>query len=446
MCFKLGMQKTSPSSLELPLFRELFGGMISARRIEEIASAYHSGLGAPPKVPVPDLILAAVYHQLMAGGTKAQHLYQTAGQELRDASLSERFQTMDLRIFEQVMDAVLQPQARPGTDPEAFYAGLLLLGVDGGAFSLPNTPSVKQEMKKAATRRGEAAFAKLQFCALNELALHNPIAASIGTESEMVLARRLWGKLPRRSLLIADRYYGTGQCIGELVPLCLEHGGHFLFRVKDGLKARILRRYADSSALVRITSSKGVSSEVREIRGKVTTRSGRKIRVRLWTSLTDAHRHTARKLLRLYSLRWEQEISFDELKNKLHGRELLRSHTLHTAIQELAALIMAQAVLAQLRRRVARGVRLPTLRVSFGRTRHWVEGFWSFIELGSGLVSRKQIRGIGRRLMDYLGKQLTPPRRSRACPRAVRQPVRRWPRLQRNVTHRGDFKYEVIPV
>lgn len=57
------MQNTSPSpTLEVPVFRELFGSMISPERIEEIASAFGSGRGAPPKVKAPDLILVAVYH------------------------------------------------------------------------------------------------------------------------------------------------------------------------------------------------------------------------------------------------------------------------------------------------------------------------------------------------------------------------------------------------
>jgi len=86
------------------------------------------------------------------------------------------------------------------------------------------------------------------------------------------------------------------------------------------------------------------------------------------------------------------------------------------------------------------------LRVSFGKTLRWIEGFWNFIELTSGLLSEAQTQQIGRRLMKRLGEQLTPPRRKRSCPRVVRQPVRRWPRLQKNISHQADFKYEVVPV
>ena len=55
-----------------------------------------------------------------------------------------------------------------------------------------------------------AAFAKVGVAVLVELGLHNPIAAAIGPkdESEMVLSRQLLDRLPEKSLLISDRYYG----------------------------------------------------------------------------------------------------------------------------------------------------------------------------------------------------------------------------------------------
>lgn len=432
--------------MAVPDFRESFNTLIPTRKIEAIAAQHHSGLGAPPKVSVSDLIMTSTYHELMGVGTKAEHLKEVSGLEIWDASLSERYQTLDERVFRDVMAAVLKPMADPKLDPEAFYEGLLLVGVDGGAFSLANTPAVKQARQKAKARRGQAAFAKLAVCTVFELANHQPILAAIDGPSEMVLARQLWRQLPIRSLCLGDRYYGNGQCISELIPFCQERGNFFFFRVKEGLASRIKKRLADQSAIVEITSSKGVTSQVREIRGKITTRSGRKIRVRFWTNLLDSRIHTARQLLKLYSLRWEQEIGYDELKNCLHRGELLKSHTPHTAVQELAALIIAQALVARIRRRVGHQARVPTLRISFRKTQRFLQAFWTLVQIGGDLFSKAKIKAIGQRLMNHLEKQLTPPRRKRSCPRAVRQPINKWPRLQKNSQAKGEILHEVIPL
>lgn len=432
--------------MAVPDFRESFNALIPTQKIEAIAARYHSGLGSPPKVSVSDLIRTSTYHELMGVGTKAEHLKEVTGLEIWDASLSERYQTLDERVFRDVMAATLQPMANPKRDPDAFYEGLLLVGVDGGAFSLANTPSVQQARRKAKARRGSAAFAKLAFCTVFELGHHQPILAAIDGSSEMALARQLWPQLPVRSLCMGDRYYGNGQCISEVIPFCQERGNFFFFRVKAGLTSRIKKRLADGSAIGEVTSSKGVTSQVREIRGKITTRSGRKIRVRFWTNLLDSRIHTARKMLRLYSQRWEQEIGYDELKNCLHRGELLKSHTPHTAVQELAALIIAQALMARVRRRVGHQARVPTLRISFRKTQRLVQAFWTLVQIGGDLFSEAKIKAIGQRVMEHLEKLLTPPRRKRSCPRAVRQPIRKWPRLQKTSQAKGEILHEVIPL
>lgn len=432
--------------MTVPVFDELFNAVITPQQIEAMSAPYHSGLGAPPKVKVADLVKGSVYHETVGEGTKAEHLREVSGVEIQDASLSERYQALDECVFRQVMAATLRPLSNPKLDPTAFHKGMLLVGVDGGNFSLANTPSVQCARRKAKARRGEAAFAKLAFCSVFELAHHEPILAEIDGPSEMALARKLWSQLPAQSLCLGDRYYGNGQCLSELIPLCQERGNYFLFRVKDGLKSRIESRLADGSALVAITSAKGATTQAREIRGKITTRTGRKIRVRFWTNLTEARVHTARKLLQLYSMRWEQEIGYDELKNKLHRGGLLKSHTLHTAVQELAALLIAQALLARVRRRVGHQAGVPTLRVSFQKTRRFLQAFWAIVQISGSLFSERKIKMLGQRLMAHLEKLLTPPRRKRSCPRAVRQPVTKWPRLQKNSQAKGEILHEVIPV
>ena len=172
-----------------------------------------------------------------------------------------------------------------------------------------------------------------------ELGLHNPLAAALGAkgESEMVLAKRVLGAQPEKSLLVNDRYYGVPEL---LVGLSAEAQRHFLVRVKSNLKRRLLEVYPDGSALVEIENQAGQQRLVREIAGKV-QRDGRgaSTTVRLWTSLLDWRGHPAAQLLALYARRWEQEIFYKELKVDMRSTPLLQSHTPLTAMQEIAALI-----------------------------------------------------------------------------------------------------------
>jgi hypothetical protein len=281
---------------------------------------------------------------------------------------------------------------------------------------------------------------------IGELGLHNPVVAAIGLESERALARRCSPHLPAGSLLLGDRLYGVGCCIAECIPLCRERGSEFLFRVRANLKAETVRALADGSAVVRITLADGTTHEVREMRGRLRTRDGKRTAVRLWTSLLEARRHPARTLLRLYARRWEQELATDELKNRLHKGELLQSQTVRTAIQELTALVLAQALVARVRTAAAGRGRVPTLRVSFGKTLRMVQLLWPVLEACAGLLSRRQQAELIRRMEARLLRQLTGPRRERTYPRAVRQPVQKWPRLQRNHYQQGTTEIEIMRI
>ena len=150
--------------------------------------------------------------------------------------------------------------------------------------------------------------------------------------------------------------------------------------------------------------------------------------------------------MRLYAQRWEQEVATDELKNRLQRGELLRSQTVGTAVQELTALVLAQALVARVRTVAAGRGRVPTLRVSFGKTLRMLQMLWPVLEASVGLLSRRQQAALIRRLEQRLLRQLTGPRRERTYPRAVRQPVKKWPRLQRNRYQRGTPELKLVRI
>jgi hypothetical protein len=166
----------------------------------------------------------------------------------------------------------------------------------------------------------------------------------------------------------------------------------------------------------------------------------------LWTSLVDARAHPASRLLKLYRERWEQEIAIGELKQTLHGGALLRSQKVRTAWHAVAAWLVAQALVARLRVQVARDAGAAVLRVSFQKTLEAARVLCVVLVEAADLLSAAQLRQLSERLMDRVARQLSGRRRARSCPRAVRQPVRSWPRKRKSSNSYGEFQYEVAKI
>lgn len=396
----------------------------------------------PPVITAVELIQSLVFHVVAEAGTLAQHVRELTGKNLTDSALSQRRALLPVTVFEQIMSTALAPKADPQRHPEAFYQGLRLCGADGSQFSVTNTPQVKKQMRKARSRRGRAAFPKVGAVVMVELGLHNPLAAALGAEgeSEMVLAQRVLAAQPPRSLLLGDRYYGVGKV---LVDLSAEDQRHFLVRVKKNLTRRFLEAYPDGSALVEIRSETGTRL-VREIVGRV-QRGGRGVgtAVRLWTSLLDWRKCPAQELLALYARRWEQELFYKELKVDTRSTPCLQSHTPLTAVQEIAALILAYAVLVDYRVAAAATGQVAVLRISFLKTLIVVQGLWQFLEVSSDLLTPEQIRLVVQRSLRRIANMAISKRRARSCPRALRQPVSSWPRLQKNTYKNGPIDYSI---
>jgi hypothetical protein len=423
-------------------FKAIFRQRFAPQFITALLRARGVRRRRPPVVSPFELIAGLVFHGVAGPGKLAAHVKQLTGKTITDGALSQRRALLPVEVFDGLLRAALQPKANPQKHPDAFYQGLRLCGLDGSTFSVTNTPQVKKTMKKARSRRGRAAFAKVGVAVMVELGLHNPLAAALGAqgESEMVLARRLLARQPERSLLINDRYYGVPALLVELPE---DGQRHFLFRVKANLKRRLIQILPDGSALVEISSG-GKRRQVREILARVQRgQSGRFTTVRLWTSLLDWRRYSAAKLVGLYGRRWEQELFYKELKVDMRSTPYLQSHTPLTAMQEIAALIVAYAVLVDYRIEAAKAGAVGVLRMSFLKTFALIQGLWRFLEVSADLLGPDKIRLVVRRTLRQIARAAIPERRQRSCPRALRQPVSGWPRLHKNTCKNGAIEYSV---
>jgi len=409
--------------------------------------------GRRPRVPLANVLPGLVFHFVNAAGTLAEHFAQLFDDALADSSLSERRTRLPWEVFAELMRLGLRALARTAAHPEAFWRGWRLVALDGTQFSLTNTPQIKARARKAKCRRGRAAFAKITTGVLLELGLHNPLAAAIGRggQSEWALALELLAQLPAQALLLADRLHGCAAFVAAALAACERVGSHFLIRARTNIRVQTVKRFKDGSRLVRVpVRQKGKPRvitqwlELREIRVRVQRPGYRAKELRLWTSLLDLKSAPAQELIELYARRWEHELYYRELKRQLRKSEALQSHTLETGAQEIAAVVLASALLARERARAAAG-QTPVLRVSFVKTLELMRPLWLTLALAGDLLSGQQKQELTERFLEWAGRHVTRRRpRPRSCPRAVRQPASSWPRLRCDQSWEGPVRFKLL--
>ncbi len=434
-------------TLSSSAFKALFTQLLPTALLRKLLAQHGPAKRRPPKIQGVELIMGLVFHVMAGAGSLGRHMKRLTGKTVSESALSQRREALPWEIFNQMMAHGLRPRADRKKHPQAFYHGWRLCGIDGSRFSVANTPQIKAQMDKATSRRMKAAFAKVGVTVMVELALHNPIAAAIGykEESEMKLAEQVLKALPEGSLLLGDRYYGVPKVLVSWAELFPTGQREFLVRVRSNIKSRVMESYADGSQLVEIRHQKK-TRWVREIVGRVRRGKSGWTTVRLWTSFLDWKKHPAAELLALYARRWEQECFYRELKVDMRSSPLVQSYTPRTAAQEIAALILAYAILVEERIKTAQMGRVEVLRISFLKTLEAVRGLWNFLELALDLLRPDKIHLLVRRTLRELAEYALPKRRQRSCPRAIRQPVSSWPRLLKNTYQTGAPEYEITPL
>lgn len=407
--------------------------------------------GRRPRVPLTALLQALVFHVMHRVGTLGEHFALVSEDALGDSACSDRRQRLPWQVFAGLMQRALRPLAQRRRHPESFWRGWRLLAVDGVQFSLCNTPQNNAGLPKAKSRRGRAAFAKIVTSVLLEVGLHNPLAAAIGHDgrSEWELTRSLLAQLPKQALLLADRLHGCAAFAVQALAACERVGSHFLFRARSNIKVRVVRRLKDGSRLIEVpVRAKGGRKVVqrlilREIRAQVGRPGHRAQELLLWTTLLDPQAAPALELVELYARRWEHELYYREMKRVLRKDDLLNSHTVETAAQEIAALVLASALLARERMRAAAG-EVPVLRISFAKTLELLRPLWLLFALGGDLLSEEQKQQLTERFYEQARRCITAPKRARSCPRAVRKPIGKWPRLINNASHEGPLCLRLV--
>jgi hypothetical protein len=375
---------------------------------------------------------------------------------LRDRSIVEIAATLDLALpgtrgVTAAPSAVSQARTRLGPEPLAWlfaataiywttaeaardhWRGLALYGLDGTTLRVPDSAAKQTHFGYPRNQRGASAYPQLRLVLLVALRSHLVRAALFGPcgTDERVYAAELWAQVPDSSLTLLDRNF-----LGAPSLLALQRSGperHWLVRARQNLRPRVVRRLGRGDVLAELAVTAAVRRRHPELELPPTwqlrvisyRRPGQRPR-QLCTSLLDAQRYPAAELVALYRERWEQELSYDELKTELLEREeALRSQSPTLITQELWGVLLVYNLVRLELARAAQAAGMAPTRLSFLAALHLVRDEWLWdAHAAPGAIPRHL-----HRLRENLAHFLLPPRRPhRRYARMVKLSQQSYPR------------------
>lgn len=266
------------------------------------------------------------------------------------------------------------PMANPQEHPEAFYAGLRLVAIDGSCFDLPDEAENAESFGYPGSRTslaGHAGYPQARCVALVECATHAVLGANLGPfrAGEWSLCIDLLPRLQPGMLCMADRGFNGFEQWRDAAAT----GADLLWRCGSTRQLPVQQLLADGSFLS-VMRPAGVgraeaaeqAMTVRVIDYALPGVADGQSRYRLLTTLLDPQRAPAMELAALYHQRWEIEAVFDELKTHLRqSRRVLRSKTPDLVRQEFYGWVLAHYAVRWLMHQGATRHRVPHAELSF---------------------------------------------------------------------------------
>jgi hypothetical protein len=348
------------------------------------------------------------------------------------STICEARKRLGARAMALLHGQVVKLLANAGEMPSAFYRGMRLMALDGFTLNVPDTPANDQAFGRPGTRRAPGAFPQVRVLALCEACTHTLWKALVKHYrcGEITMTPHLLKHLQAGMLLMWDRNFFSYAHVQQVVS----RGAHLLAPVKSHLILRPIRKLRDGSYLTKIYASTYDRAQdrngivVRIIKYSLND-PGRhhhgEVR-RLLTTLLDEKLDPARTLVELYHVRWEQELSIDELKTHEMERPVLRSQTPAGVIQEIYGLLLTHYVVRKLMYEAAvlastREKPLTPLGLSFTGTLKILR-----CRLGAVPKTARGQRKWYQDLLEEIGGETIEPRRNRSNPRVIKRKMSNW--------------------
>jgi hypothetical protein len=358
------------------------------------------------------------------------------------SSLCVARQRLGIQPVRRLFLEVVRPLGTPDT-PGAFYRGLRLMGIDGTAMNVPDTPANDKTFgRPSGGDRGDGAFPQVRKLSLVELGTHIEVAFQVKPCrcSEQAMLPTLLPYLTPEMLLIWDRNFFSYDLWKTLNLREIK----VLARVKANLILQPIDRLGDGSYVAKIYPNAYAREKdrngilVRVIKYKLDDpqRVGHEEEHTLLTNLSDEKLYPAAELIAGYHERWEHELVYDEQKTHQDPRRAtkpanLRSETPAGVIQELYALSLGHFVVRALMFEAAAREQLDPDRLSFTGCFHILQCRLPECDTRTEQSFREWCES----LLWELGQERTEPRRNRINPRVIKQKMSKWPKKRPEHRH-----------
>lgn len=318
----------------------------------------------------------AAYEQVFA--VVAQGLSWMQGRDsdvtIAKSSISEMRGKIGYAPLQSLVARACLPLADAKLHPDAFYADLRLVAIDGSNIEVADEPDNIKVFGYPGSRTGHAGYPQAQCAVLVECASHAIIAANLGAyrEAEWAICEPLLARLEAGMLCLADRgFNGYTHWAAARAT-----GAQLLWRCSNNRRLPVVKALGDGSYLSTIYPGGTISKKQRQSSTEgITVRvidyalpnvSEAQPRYRLLTTLLDEKTAPALELAALYHERWEVEAVFDELKiHLLQKRRVLRSKTADLVRQEFYGWVLAHYAVRWLMHQAATEHRQPDRSLSF---------------------------------------------------------------------------------
>jgi hypothetical protein len=253
------------------------------------------------------------------------------------------------------------------------WKGWLMLALDGTTFKVSDSDENHRRFGLPGASRGGAAFPQRRALFLVSTKLRFILGAWFAPygRPEMPLAMRMIPSIPRRALVIVDRYYNGWEFL-----LGVRASGHeFLVRVKKNLRGKTIAVLGRGDRLVEVRIPRALRRRRPDLPRKVRVREvaariGGK-RFRYWTSLLDPSEYPANEMVLRYEERWREEIGLDEIKTHQGGATtvnrpmIFRCTQTRRILQEACGGVLAYNLIRSLMTEAAIKAGVCPLRISF---------------------------------------------------------------------------------
>ena len=364
------------------------------------------------------------------------------------STLCEARQRLGVAPLRLLAERVVQLEGTP-SQPGTFYQGLRLMALDSFVVDVPDTAANARVFGRPGSGRAAGAFPQVRVLSLCETGTHVLWKCLLKPHyrSEVVMASRLLRHLTADMLLLWDRGFLSYRTVSQV----RQQGAHLLARIKKNLIFKPLQRLCDGSYLAKLYRSPahrqrdegGIVVRIIDYTFADPGRPGSGQTHRLLTTLLDARRHPARRLIVLYHERWEEELTIDELKTHQRQRPVLRSETPAGVVQEIYGLLLGHYIVRKLMCEAGQQAGVGPRQLSFVATLKILR-----CRLPECPKSARARRRWYDNLLAEVAEEILEPRRNRINPRVIKRKMSNWrkkrPEHRRHPQPTKNFRQSIV--